>query len=346
MKNCLPILFSLISFYATSGNPYARHYFNTKGNLEESMIYFPKGSIVVYNPGEDATGVSHFTHDTLNVEAFYLYAYEVSNQKYLDYLYYLLKQSSPDYNTALPDTLVWRHKLTYSEPYVDYYLRHPAYRDYPVVGVSHAQATLFCGWLTRMYNEKPDRAFKKVIFRLPTKDEWRYAATYRKPDKKKESQSGVGRKTYVMPFNYYDMFPWGTSYLENEHGQWLANFTPVDQNSVRKLEGTLVINDREITDYFYVGSTLGNGTAIPGSLNDYDGLVVPVYSYWPNSMGLYNMAGNVEELVAEYGITKGGGWNDPGYYLRNEAEETYASDTETSSSRGFRFVMEVVEEFE
>ncbi|MGZ4082766.1 MAG: gliding motility lipoprotein GldJ, partial [Bacteroidia bacterium] len=54
---------------------------------------------------------------------------------------------------ALPDTLVWREKLAYNEPYVDYYLRHPAYRDYPVVGVSWLQANDFCTWRTDRVNE-------------------------------------------------------------------------------------------------------------------------------------------------------------------------------------------------
>ena len=41
---------------------------------------------------------------------------------------------------ALPDTAAWRNKLAYNEPMVNYYLRHPAYRDYPVVGISWLQA--------------------------------------------------------------------------------------------------------------------------------------------------------------------------------------------------------------
>ena len=64
---------------------------------------------------------------------------EVTNFMYLEYLYWLERVYSADYpevyRKALPDTLVWRSKLGYNEPYVEFYLRHPAYRDYPVVGV-------------------------------------------------------------------------------------------------------------------------------------------------------------------------------------------------------------------
>ena len=54
---------------------------------------------------------------------------------------------------SLPDTLSWREKLGFNEKYVEYYLRHPAYRDYPVVGVSWQQASEFCKWRTDRVNE-------------------------------------------------------------------------------------------------------------------------------------------------------------------------------------------------
>ena len=67
----------------------------------------------------------------------------------------LYGQSYPDvYTKALPDTLVWRDKLGYNEPFVTQYLRHPAYKNYPVVGVSWQQATDFCVWRTDRVNEK------------------------------------------------------------------------------------------------------------------------------------------------------------------------------------------------
>lgn len=64
----------------------------------------------------------------------------------------------------------------------------------------------------------------------------------------------------------------------------------------------------------------------------------PVDAYTPNGYGLYNMAGNIAEMIAQPGIAKGGNWASPGYYLRIEAEEAYSGP---SAKVGFRVFMEV-----
>ena len=93
----------------------------------------------------------------VTVSSFYMDQFEVSNFNYLEYLYWIGRTYGNSFpavaKNALPDTLVWRSKLAYNEPYVEYYLRHPAYRDYPVVGVNWLQATDFCRWRTDRVNE-------------------------------------------------------------------------------------------------------------------------------------------------------------------------------------------------
>ena len=92
------------------------------------------------------------------VASFYMDETEVTNLDYLEYLFWIRRvygQSYPEvYKKCLPDTLVWRDKLGYNEPLVDKYLRHPAYRNYPVVGVSWQQATDYCAWRTDRVNER------------------------------------------------------------------------------------------------------------------------------------------------------------------------------------------------
>jgi formylglycine-generating enzyme len=43
----------------------------------------------------------------------------------------------------------------------------------------------------------------------------------------------------------------------------------------------------------------GDLMGVSGNLNDAGEITVPVYAYWPNDYGLYNMAGNVNEWVAD-----------------------------------------------
>jgi len=57
---------------------------------------------------------------------------EVSNFSWQEYETWMKTKygpNSPEHKSALPDTLVWREKYTDNEPYVQYYYRHPAYKD-------------------------------------------------------------------------------------------------------------------------------------------------------------------------------------------------------------------------
>ena len=108
-----------------------------------------------------------------------------------------------------PDTLVWVRDFTYSynEPMTRAYFSHPAYDDYPVVGVTWDQANAFSAWRTRYWNDYRKGSNEPMMdeFRLPTEHEWEYAAR-------------GGRQ--LSPY------PWGGPYLRNAKGCLLANFKP------------------------------------------------------------------------------------------------------------------------
>ena len=80
-----------------------------------------------------------------------------------------------------PDTLSWIHDYTYSfnDPSTEKYFWHPAYDNYPVVGVNWRQANAFCIWRTQLKNSylygKKGETFISD-FRLPTEGEWEWAA--------------------------------------------------------------------------------------------------------------------------------------------------------------------------
>ncbi len=276
----------------------------------EAYSYVPVGAFNV-QVDQDTSDIPQFKVEQLG--GFYMLKYEVSNINWLEFYTSIQNEYGKDLaNQLLPDTMVWREKLAYGEPYVDYYFRHPAYRDYPVVGISKIQAEAYCRWITRLFNEKTpeeDRFFKKVNFRLPTETEWEYAAF-----------GGLQ--------NEHGIFPWGGPYMQNSKGEYLANFLVIPQPCIVGMDG----GDLEI-----------RADGMASYLADDAYLTAPVKSYFPNTLGLYNMAGNVAEFVAEDGITKGGSWKDTGYYLRVRSRKPIDKESEITSQNGFRFVMDVVE---
>ena len=250
-------------------------------------------------------------HDSL-----YASKYELSNLLYRVFFFSIEQDLKNPHHTELlkiatVDSNVWSPKLDVNEPMTRFYFRHPAYNDYPVVGVSHEAAKLFCNWLTDKYNISPKRKFKKVIFRLPTESEWELAAR-------------GGRLNTV--------YPWGGPYLRNSKGRFLCNFQNIgDEN---------IIYD-SLTNKFVVefnNSPNKADTIISGTLLR---TTVPVTSFYNNNIGLYNIAGNVAEMVNEKGISRGGGWRSPGGDVQNESRAFYSKP---DNDLGFRIFMVVIEE--
>jgi gliding motility-associated lipoprotein GldJ len=116
-----------------------------------------------FTMGKVQDDVMHDWNNTPNqqhVQSFFMDESEVTNLMYMEYLDWLKRIFDPNdenytniYNGALPDTLVWRNRLGYNETMTNNYLRHPAYKDYPVVGVNWIQAVEFCKWRTDRVNE-------------------------------------------------------------------------------------------------------------------------------------------------------------------------------------------------
>ena len=116
-----------------------------------------------FTMGKVQDDVMHDWNNTPNqqhVQSFYMDETEVTNMMYMEYLDWLKRVYPPDqenykniYEGASPDTLVWRNRLGYNETMTNNYLRHPAYADYPVVGVNWIQAVEFSKWRTDRVNE-------------------------------------------------------------------------------------------------------------------------------------------------------------------------------------------------
>jgi len=300
-----------------------------------------------FTMGKVADDPMHDWNNTPNqqhVQSFYMDETEVTNLMYMEYLDWLKRVFPPEednykniYEGASPDTLVWRNRLGYNETMTNNYLRHPAYAEYPVVGVNWIQATEFSKWRTDRVNESvleregylkkdakvadvkaeatfstdtylaaPSKTFggdDKIVlkgprnskaagkggtkgadgttkeaknvyaqrtsglilpeYRLPTEAEWEYAAA-----------ADVGQREYNV-YKGQKKYPWSGSYT---------------RSSKRQIKGDQLAN-------FKQGK--GDYGGIAGWSDDGADITNKVKSYPPNDFGLYDMAGNVAEWVAD-----------------------------------------------
>lgn len=116
---------------------------------------------------------------------------EVRNTDWLEFLYWLKRKDTAMYRQMLPDTTGWDKLIGPGGPYQVYYLRHPAYRNYPVTGITPPQAATYCKWRGDRLNEmialqkkeikvwKTDSVYapkQRIRCRLPSLSEWEQAA--------------------------------------------------------------------------------------------------------------------------------------------------------------------------
>ena len=221
---------------------------------------------------------------------------EITNFNWGEYLYWKkihFGDSSREYKASLPDTLVWLDSSAYNKPYVEYYFSHPAYRNYPVVGISYEQAVDFCKWRTdrvlelHAHQHKKDYIPNKFQYRLPTKAEWETVA-----------KAGYDEKT----FKIFESKKYKGMARANLTRPYVKNTAPQSDNA-------------DVT--------------------------APVYSYWANSYGLWQIIGNVSEMISEKGIAKGGSWHDKENEVSVEKDYSY---NKPKSWLGFRCVCEILEE--
>lgn len=123
------------------------------------LVLIEGGTYVMGRVEQDVMYEWNNTPRRVTVASFYMDETEISNLDYLEYLYWLERVFVPAdlkvvYDNALPDENVWRDRLGYNETQVEYYFRYPAYRNYPVVGVSWLQAINYAAWRTDRVNEK------------------------------------------------------------------------------------------------------------------------------------------------------------------------------------------------
>ena len=129
--------------------------------VPDGMVAIEGGSFTMGQVQDDVMFDWNTTPQQMHVRSFYLDETEVTNSEYLLFLQVTKDVFPPEeekykniYTSLVPDTLVWRNSLGNTELLSESYLRHPAYSDYPVVGVSWIQAVQYCKWRTSAVNLK------------------------------------------------------------------------------------------------------------------------------------------------------------------------------------------------
>ena len=218
-----------------------------------------------------------------------------------------------------PDTLVWIRDFSYSynEPMTKRYFSHPAFGNYPVVGVNWNQATVFCEWRTNYLNAFLDKArmANESPFRLPTEAEWEYAA------RGGRSQS---------------MFPWGNYYLRNKKGCLLANFKPGRGNYPEDGAFYTARADAYWPNDFGLYCMAGNVAEWTSSVY-YEGAYNFQHDMNPDIR--YN-AKDSDPPRMKRKVIRGGSWKDVGYFLQTSTR-TYEYQDTAKSYIGFRCVIDL-----
>ncbi len=271
----------------------------TSKYLTKSWVKVPAGHVYTnLEAGVINTKQPNMVKDS--IPGFYIFNTEVTNENWREFLYYLKQEGRMlEYEANMLDTTVWRSKLGYNEPFVNYYFQHRAYSHFPAVGMTIQQARAYANWLTEIYALKDDGV--KITFSIPTKKQWIRAARG----------------------NTQNHYPWEGKYMRSKKGVFLANFKPINERFVTKTDVT-----RAYTDSYSV-MTYDNFNETEMTIT------AAAESYYPNQYGLYNMSGNVAELVSDDTVAMGGSWNDTGYDVRVESEQPA---TEPKSTIGFRVV--------
>jgi sulfatase modifying factor 1 len=221
-----------------------------------------------------------------------------------------------DVINVYPDTLAWIHDYTYSfhDPLTQMYFWHPAYDDYPVVGVNWKQARAFSIWRTQLMNsymEENGNAFVQD-FRLPSEAEWEYAA-----------RGGLDLSPY----------PWGGPYIRNSRGCFLGNFKPMRGNYMDD-GGVYTVKATSYWPNDY-GLYCMAGNVSEWTSNSFD---ESSYSFSHDISTNYEYEAKESDLPAlKRKVIRGGSWKDVGYYLQT-GTRTYEYQDTSKCYIGFRCV--------
>ena len=280
------------------------------------MVSIPAGTFHMGQADQDLPATQINFNKQITIGPFFMDDTEITNNEYRQFTDYLLNESESDLpdgmviEDLLPDTTVWVEDFTHhmGDPLMIYYWSHPAFDNYPVVGVDWEAARYFCEWRTTYLNSyRGDRGdFAMPNFRLPSEAEWEYAA-----------RGGRDMAKY----------PWGNPYIRNVKGCLLANFKPGRGNY--------------FDDGFAYTSPVATFFPNDYGLYEMSGNV----SEWCNDAFhpasyplVWDLNPTYEDNSESRKVVRGGSWKDIAYYLET-GTRTYDYKDSARASIGFRCAM-------
>jgi gliding motility-associated lipoprotein GldK len=312
------------------------------------MVPIPAGTFHMGQADEDVPATQINYNKQVTISSFFMDQTEITNNEYRQFVHYF----TVDGNTSLPgsvsaeaavetisldefmenyypDTMVFVKDFAhhYGDPLMEYYWWHPAFDDYPVVGVDWKAANFFCSWRTAYLNDYRVNVLNEwpmPTFRLPTEAEWEYA-----------SRGGRDMAKY----------PWGNPYIRNAKGCMLANFKPGRGNYYDDgFAYTARVESYFANDY---GLYDMSGNVSEWVLDDFNEASVP--TVWdlnpkyidpkadPRNQGatLYASGNPFDANYNARKVIRGGSWKDVAYFLET-GTRTFEFKDSTRAYIGFR----------
>lgn len=239
---------------------------------------------------------------------FYLSAIEASNADWNKfYAAMVAKYGAEKAKQFLPDTTVWSVPPQYNEPMQTHYYKHPAYSNYPVVGVSYTKIQEYINWkneeMARVLKENNVTAYT-LTFRLPTAKEMEYVLQ----GHLNGGLLGGKHMDYTCNFG-------GIVDSMGFNCKWMMGIGPHDTDNA----------DLTAPVKWYLPNKLGLYN-VRGNVAEWTSTAIQTFAPGPKGV--------------QY-IVKGGSWIDGPYYLQQQTHKLLYADS-SNWNTGFRLAMDIV----